>query len=549
MPSDLNDDLSALENVEKIESQKKRVLERLLDELLLVKNQHIAIRGSMGRTLGTNGSTAISIPSYSVMHSMKWLSEPGNISMGFEMPFMKHAIDPETKRLIIDEESAETLAQRAPDWTRQPPLAVYLLQQPYRKFGTILAVISPDWVDDPDHENWGDDGRALKHSTNFRALDTAGNIGLIDLDGAKVYALDGQHRVMGIRGLSEISEHGLDIRKKDGTVTNKTIPRDTLLKRLGVTVTDLNHVLQEKLNVEYIPAVMAGETREEASKRVRMVFVALNEYAKSPDIGENILLDESDGYAIVARKIGHHAIFKTPEGESRVNWKNRSVGKKDPLHIITLKHLKEICEAYGEAHEYDWAHTEFRDTIPVRPPESELKFLKDTLDALLSELQSLRCFVDLNSGDELIKLREFPESAESKNRGHLLMRPVGLPIVVRAIAPLLKKNPDQLSVLIEKLKKYDSQGGFEAYKPQNVWFGVTYDFRKKTMLVTKADQKLASDLLTYLLVGATAEDRDELTKKVVAARTVEEGRWVDFHGEIKNIKISEIHLPEPIKVD
>ena len=34
--------------------------------------------------------------------------------------------------------------------------------------------------------------------------------------------------------------------------------------------------MEEKINVEYVPAVLAGETREEAASRLRSVFVAVN---------------------------------------------------------------------------------------------------------------------------------------------------------------------------------------------------------------------------------------------------------------------------------
>lgn len=549
--NDINDDISELADIEALQAKKQKVLARLLDEVSVGKNKHIAIRGSMGLTLGGEGISAISIPAYSVMHTMNWVSTKENMGMGSEMPFMRTAIDPDTGKLIIDEESAEKLEQRAPDWTRQPSLTVYLLQQPYRKFGTILAVVSPDWVNDPEHENWGDDKRALKNSVTFRALDTSGNIGVLDLEGSRVYALDGQHRVMGIRGVSNVlNDGGLTIWKREGMPTSKKIARDALLSRLEISITDLQHILQEKINVEYIPAVMAGETREEASRRVRMVFVAINEYAKSPDKGENILLNESDGYSIVARRIGHHSIFKNDEGESRVNWKNKNLSASDHTSVMTLQHLREMCEAYGEAFELGWNDTEFRDTVPIRPNDNELNALEAKMKSILCELQGLRCFIDLNSGDALQKLRDFPTEEHPERRGHLLMRPIGLPIIIRAIAPVLKQDDKALDKLIAKLKKLDLSGGFEAHRAENLWYYVTYDPRKNKMIATTAAQKLASDLLRYLLIGASAEKRDMLTKRVVEARTIEEGSWVDFEGKSRAIQsLAEIHLPEPIKLD
>ena len=112
---------------------------------------------------------------------------------------MQDKIDPKTQKLIIDEENIKSVMQRAPDWTRQIPLTAYLLSNRNHKFTSILAVIEPSWINDPKDKNWGDDGRALKNSIEFEALDSAGNIGLINLDNKTIFALDGQHRIMGIK--------------------------------------------------------------------------------------------------------------------------------------------------------------------------------------------------------------------------------------------------------------------------------------------------------------------------------------------------------------
>lgn len=538
------DSTKLLADYEKINAERQKLTAMFLDEVSSAKDKHVALRGSMGESLGGNA-----IPSYSVMHSMQWISYPQNIAMGSEMPFMETAIDKETGKLIIDQESAEELKQRAPDWTRQPALTVYLLQQKYRKFGSILAVVCPDWVDDPDHENWGDDGRALKNSANFRALDTAGNLGILDLEGARVYALDGQHRVMGIRGVSNVLEEGgLNIYKKEGAATGKKLNRDDFLKHLNLTITDLQGVLREKINVEYIPAVMAGESREEASRRIRSVFVAINKYAKTPDKGENILLDESDGYAIVARRlgIGHQEMFKDLNGNSRVNWKNKSIGPKDQMHITTLQHLRECCEAYGTAFEYKWNNPIFKDTAPIRPSDDELSKLEKGVNSIFEELKGLRCFKDLNSGDPLEKLREFPSEDHPNRRGHVLMRPIGLPIVMDSIAPILKEDWDSLPKIIEKLKKLDIQGGFEAHRPDTIWYGVTYNPFKKTMDASTGKQKLAAELLRYLLKGGESDEREPLIKRFVDARKVEDNFWIDLGGKRKAIDMSEIDLPPPI---
>ena len=81
--------------------------------------------------------------------------------------------------------------QRAPDWTRQIPLTAYLLANRNHKFTSILAVIEPAWINDPNDKNWGDDKRALKNSIEFEALDSSGNIGLINVEKQTILKISG----------------------------------------------------------------------------------------------------------------------------------------------------------------------------------------------------------------------------------------------------------------------------------------------------------------------------------------------------------------------
>jgi len=186
--NELNDVIDELSEVDAYKVKARRVLANLLDTEGNQEKKYLAVRGMMGQTLGDSGRP-VHIPSYSAMLDLGWIANK-HILMGSEMDFMKTNIDPKTGKLIIDENSAEEMRQRAPDWTRQADLASYLIQEKYHKFGTILAVISPTWVDDPNHENWGKDNRAILNAAKFEALDSKGDIGLLDLSDVQVYALD-----------------------------------------------------------------------------------------------------------------------------------------------------------------------------------------------------------------------------------------------------------------------------------------------------------------------------------------------------------------------
>ena len=513
------------------EIKKRRFINQILDEYGGLKGKHVAIRGYMGRTLVNSGKPT-QVPSYSVMHSLLWVAS--HIRMGSEMDFIRNNLDEETGKLIIDEQNAELLRQRAPDWSRQVDLAAYLIQEESHKFGTILAVISPAWVDDANHENWGRDGRALENAAKFEALDSAGNIGLLNLDDVLVYALDGQHRVMGIRGVNEISEGGIFEKNREGVQLKKKWTKDELLSTLRASTGDISRILEEKINIEYIPAVVVGEKREEATKRVRSVFNAINNQAKKPDKGENILLDENSGASIVARRIGHHTIFTTSENKSRVDWKRPNLKSHEELKITTLSHLSDCVNIYVKnlITEFDWK-AKFQ-TVPIRPPAAELDLVEKQIKNILSQLEKLPVFQKLKQGESLSNLREIPTENQPDKKAHLLLWAIGFPILMSALSICLK-NGDELEDLIDKLIRLDEEGLFNISLPSSVWYMVVYDAQNKKIKARKTG--LPVDLMLYLLDGLNEKQKTKTLEKLIKARTMpeNENQWIGYDGKVDEI--------------
>lgn len=537
-----------IQDIEKGEKEKKRVLARLLDEMEKVKDHVVALRSEMGTALNNSG-TPVRIPSYLTTHTMRYLSAKENLRMGSEMPFMKNYID-ENGRLRIDEGNAAQVAQRAPDWTRQPALTAYLAHNAHRKFGTILAVISPSWVDDAAHENWGESGRALKSAVDFSHIDSAGQIGLLNIKDINAYALDGQHRIMGIRGISDVLEGRLEIKKKDGSNTNKNIPQDEFLSDLDADVSVLLKVLEEKVAVEYIPAVIKGETREEATRRIRSIFVSINSYAKKTDKGEGYLLDESDGYSIAARKVGlNHPLFRKDRAGARINWKNTGL-PEGSHYLTTLQALRNMVFVLTSENNKDRAEKwepRFKGMVPLRPPDEEIDEAAEDLTRILDEAMNLPSFKAAMNGGDVTAWRKFPGDGESSTsgKGHLLMRPIGQEVLVRAVGRLLHEGAS-LKEIFSKLAKLDEAGGFEAHRPENVWYQVTYNAERKTMITAKT--KLAASLLAHLVRGSENEERDDLLNQVKALRqrVDNEAYWLDFDGKRVNKNDAASGLPPVI---
>lgn len=534
-----------LKKLEELEAKKAAALAKLLDETLAKEGHVVAVRSEMGIALQETGSP-VKVPSYVAVHPLRWVGNKANLKMGSEMPFMSKFIDPEDGRLKVDATNANDLAQRAPDWTRQPALTAYLLHDRNRKFGTILAVVSPPWIDDARHENWGAGGVALRSAIEFTALDSSGRLGLLNLSRSDVYALDGQHRVMGIRGLIDLQEGRLELKKVSGASIGRSITREELLEKARVDESALSELLDETLSVEYIPAVIKGETREKARQRVRSIFVAVNSYARKTDKGENILLDESDGFAIVARRVAlEHPLFKTANGDSRVNWKNTALPARSHW-LTTLQAMREISETYLSNTIPEivrpWREM-FSGAVPIRPLDDELDEAQAKLMEYFDYVETLPSMRAIQAGDSLDTWREFP----SKGKGHLLLRPVGQVVLAKAVSRLAAEE-FELAEIFEKLRRLDQDGGFAQAEPKNLWYKVTFDADREKMIVSQGD--LAAMSLAYLVRGAEAPEREDLLRRHRMLRSREDGFWINFAGTYVGAEDLELEsdLPPPVRL-
>jgi hypothetical protein len=558
-----------LDERSEMNEQRREILATLLGKAIARNGHFAAFASAMGKTVAGDGSTATPVPSFTVLHSLEWISR--HIRLGSEMPFMENKIDHETGRLIVDYSNADEIKQRAPDWTRQAALAAYLAQ-PQRKFGPIMAVISPAWVEDPSHENWDENRRAKQGAAEFLPLEPGGTVGLVKLDGVRVYALDGQHRVLGMRGLRDLRDQGfIQLRTKDGTARDANFTRDQFIESFGLTIEELQAVFNDSMPVEYIPAVVTGETHSEATRRIRRTFIALNSYAKKTEKGENILLDETDGYAIVARRLAvNHPLFEGGGTHRRVNWKTTSIPNGRTPFITTLGTLQEIAQSYLPAVAGDvvrrW-ETPISGMVPVRPPDTDIDLAYERLAELFDHIRKLPIFKrleDLDIDDNLAALekwREFPKYSRTGqvldgtggNRGHLLLRPLGQTILANAVAELAAPEDRggyglTLRTIFRRIAEIDAAEGFEARRTKSIWYGVTY--APTTNRIINRNKSWAHQLLIQLVAGISdAEAKQQLWWNWVTARAIDRDNltWRNQDGKLARFSWDDSELPTPIR--
>ena len=502
-----------------------------LDRRLSGGNRLLVTKGKMGTSESWHGSA-----------SLNWINR--NVRIFVELPLFKDKID-EDGRLKFDATTVNELRQRAPDYSRQPILVNYLLGHKSRTFPPILVVVEEPWVNNPDAPEWGPDKKATRTSVPItETLDGEGKVGIMDVADTVVYAIDGSHRKVGIAGLFELLETGrLTRKRKDGTPTSKADTLDSLIEKYkdvneGISHSSVANMAYETMGVEFIPAVMEGETREEARMRVRSVFVHVNKSARPPTAGEQVLLDEDDGFSIIARTVAlEHPLFKRREAGDRVNWRGTALPAGG--HWLTSgKILRDLAEQYlSNAKPYEGWKVKAKE-IALRPPEEYLEKGKDKLSLLMDYVATLPSFNAIMSGEvQVDQLRELPDrdgkrspeeellvagERDPEKRGHLLMRPVGQLILARAVGQLhLDPNGPELGLdeIFERLYSLDEAGKFEnVHRPSSYWFGITYDPQRHNMVME--GRHTAVKLLRYLLNGLPEEEEASLRGEFAQRRTM-----------------------------
>ena len=503
---------------QKGEIRDQQVLAVLLEKYLGRNNQIFVQKTEMGGIEAYVGSV-----------TLEWFADRVNFASC--LPLLQKKYNPETGNIEIDADSIDEIQQRPLDWSRQAPLVQYLAARKNHKFPPVLVVINQPWVDTPKAGEWDSHRQATKSTTEFTPLDKNGKVGLLNLSEADVtvYALDGQHRLMGVQGLMELIRTGkLQRYKKDKTPYDTFITVADLIEQYQVEPGYLQSLPKEKIGIEFICAIAAGETREQARRRVRSIFVHVNLMATPLSKGQLAQLNEDDGFSIVARKIAvtHPLLQQHSDRKPRVNWNSATVAAKSTV-LTTLQALKEMSERYLGQKFPHWKPLE-KGLIAMRPEDEELKEGIEDFQKLFDNLANLPSYQILEDMDTP-ELRRFSFEKDG-GEGNMLFRPVGQVALVQALGILVFRKGLSLEDIFKKLRKFDLEGGFSGMEyPKSLWYGVLYDPNKKRVQVAGRD--LAARLVIYILGGIQDQmERAELRKVLADARTIE-NKTISFDGK------------------
>jgi len=284
-------------------------------------------------------------------------------------------------------------------------IAEYILTNEQRFLGSIIVGVyggHPDWS--PLKIRLSSTGDLS--DSQVRRLESA--LGVLYLTGdEKLFAVDGQHRVAGIK-------HALG-----------SISPDSAIKDDSISAVFISH----------------DPTTEEGVARTRRLFTTLNKKAKAVSKSQTIALDEDNGFAIITRRlIDSYWLFSGDDSRVAFN-STGSLGASEKEALTSVVGLSEVVkDLYGSPGEFD----------QKRPSEEELikhfNVCVQFFDALIKHIPEYhKVFVEKSAQ---------PGDFRNAKSNHLLFRPIGQRSFARA-AQLLISRGDTTEEAVVKLAKAD----------------------------------------------------------------------------------------------
>lgn len=281
----------------------------------------------------------------------------------------------ESEELYSD--NINEILQRELNKKRVEQIREYLNTNREHFFSSIIVAIyngDPKWYDFEVESRFRVDNNQL----DFDSIDFIENkLGILSLSGDEIiFALDGQHRIMGIR---------------EAYSANKSIGKEEV---------SLMFVVHNQENI----------------KRTRRLFTVLNKYAQKPKEAELIILDEDDAAAIITRRLlDNHTQLKKKASVSNTNSSN--IASSDLRSFTTLVTINRINKIILKSKKIDYTK---------RPKEALLEeyyaMCFDYWDYFFSQFPAIVSFIDGNkvyfdNGDLFNRNKE--------TGGSLLLRPIG----------------------------------------------------------------------------------------------------------------------------
>jgi DNA sulfur modification protein DndB len=271
----------------------------------------------------------------------------------------------------------------------------YILNQPELFFNSLVLAVYNDYPNWREIEITYDDEKTYQ-------------LGLLEFPGEhKIFPLDGQHRVEGIKAALEENP---------------------------------------ELGVQQIAAIFVGHKNNEIGmRRSRRLFSTLNRYAKPVTMDDIIALDEDDSIAIITRELLEtFELFTLNRVTKNKNKAIQDTDKTSFTSIITLYDCNyELLKLFRKKRKIEFPNQQrdsrtFSEYLKFRPAELEVElfnnFCMEFWTAFTNSLQVVQDYLNTKTLNPAATFRN------SENGGNLFFRPVGLYPIVQAAIEIHKRT-------------------------------------------------------------------------------------------------------------
>lgn len=290
--------------------------------------------------------------------------------------------------------------------SRAKDIAAYLRDQDERFFNSLVIAVyggKPEWFP----------VRIVKSDSEMpEPPDTEGILGALRLSGEELlFAVDGQHRLAGMKRLVLESHHG----------------------KAPAALTDL------------VSALFISH-RTDKLVRTRRLFTTLNKTAVPASKMERIALDENDAMAITVRRlVEEHPFFSGPR--IAMNHTN-NLGNDDDVALTTLGNLYDILRVIflampgkkRKALEYE------------RPSDPELNGYYSAAVDFFKDLSRIDPAISAYFSAESVKdLRKICAANRNRKGGSVSFRPIGLAILAEVAMSLKARGRNDWATIMSRL--------------------------------------------------------------------------------------------------
>lgn len=354
-------------------------------------------------------------------------------------------------RIITVSESEELytnninrVLQREIKENRIKNISNYFSKNEERFFNNLVVAIhkgNPKWTDIDLFEKISVNG-SLINQQDINFLES--KFGILSLAGdEEIFALDGQHRLKGIR---------------------KSYEDNPELEDLEIPVTFVLH-------------------NQERVEKTRRLFTVLNKYAEKPRGAELIIIDEDDAASINTRRlVNEHLILSKDKALS--SSKTGAIANSDNSSFTTLVTLHKINKIlYSKPNPF---YTKRPTNVVLEELYSKSSLFWDTFFEIFPEI------IEYIDGNLNVEIEDMRINRDDETGGSLLLRPVGQELIANAFINFI---PDEINLFKQKIRNIDFNLSGSTWK---------YIYWNDKMLGKEI--KLKNNLLLYILGKYEDED-------------------------------------------